>query len=251
MKMRPRWRSSTGAARQTIPCAPGSVIWPNVTAWKAAAFGQPLAWPEEERIALRFVLDHSVGLADRPGAAQDTAQALIDAGLRRALDCPAPSTLDRRIASWRAFHRMRNLPLLFAAPLVAEARIKARRAAARPRKPKSSRPLTRDVLEQLLATCDDSLRGLRDRAILMLGFASGGRRRSEIAALYRDDIGTDYYAAKGLLWIRLPEMKTTGRDDAPRLPLKGRAARAVTGWIEAARITSGPLFRPVSTAIRN
>ncbi len=34
----------------------------------------------------------------------------------------------------------------------------------------------------MLATCDDSLEGLRDRALLCFGFASGGRRRSEIAA---------------------------------------------------------------------
>jgi integrase len=222
-----------------------------VTAWKAAAFGQPLAWPEEERVALRFVLDHSIDLSDRAGTpAHDVARELIAAGLRRSLACPAPSTLDRRIASWRAFHRMKNLANPFAAPLVAEARVKARRAAARPRIPKSPRPVTREVLETLLATCDDSLRGLRDRAILMLGFASGGRRRSEIAGLYREDIGTEDFEARALIWIRLLETKTTRQDEAPRLPLKGRAARAVIGWVEAARIAKGPLFRPISKAGR-
>lgn len=36
----------------------------------------------------------------------------------------------------------------------------------------------------LLATCaSDSLRDVRDRAILMVAFASGGRRRNEIASL--------------------------------------------------------------------
>lgn len=221
-----------------------------VTAWKAAAFGRPLAWPEEERVALRFVLDHAIDLSDRPGPAQDAAQELIAQGLRRSLACPAPATLDRRIASWRAFHRMKNLPNPFAAPLVAEARVKGRRAAARPIAPKSPRPVTREVLERLLASCDDSLRGLRDRAVLMLGFASGGRRRSEIAHLYREDVGTEDFAAKGLLWLRLLETKTTRRDEAPRLPLKGRPARAVMAWIEAARIAQGPLFRPVSKADR-
>lgn len=34
----------------------------------------------------------------------------------------------------------------------------------------------------MLATCDDSLEGLRDRALLCFGLASCGRRRSEIAA---------------------------------------------------------------------
>jgi integrase len=42
--------------------------------------------------------------------------------------------------------------------------------------------ITLAELEAMLATCDDSLEGLRDRALLCFGFASGGRRRSEIAA---------------------------------------------------------------------
>ena len=221
-----------------------------IAAWKAASYGQALVWPEEDRVALRFVLDHATDLTHQPGPAQSAAQSLIQLGLRRTLACPAPATLDRRIASWRAFHRMRNLASPFAAPLIAAARQKARQAAARPRKPTSPRPVTRDLLEQLLATCDDSLRGLRDRAILMLGFASGGRRRSEITALHRDDIGTEDFAAKSLLWIRLLETKTTGPADAPRLPLKGRAARAVIGWITQAGIDQGPLFRPVSKSDR-
>ncbi|MEO8242343.1 MAG: tyrosine-type recombinase/integrase [bacterium] len=221
-----------------------------ISAWKAARFAAKPVWPEEEQVALRFVLDHSADLTDRPGAAQAAALDLIALGLRRSLACPAPATLDRRIASWRAFHRMRNLASPFTAPLVAAARQKARRANARPPAPKSARPLTRDVLEELLATCDDSLRGLRDRAILMLGFGSGGRRRSEITALYRDDIGTEDFAAKGLLWIRLLTTKTTSRAEAPRLPLKGRAARAVMGWIIEAGIETGPLFRPISRSGR-
>lgn len=221
-----------------------------IAAWKRARFGADLSWPEAENVALRFVLDHAVDLTEAPGKAQEAALALVGEGLRKSLACPAPATLDRRIASWRAFHRMRNLASPFEAPLVAAARIKARRAAARPRKPKSARPLTREVLERLIATCDYTLRGLRDRAILMLAFASGGRRRSEVTALHRADIGTDDYAERGLLWVRLLETKTTRKDEAPRLPLKGRAATAVMEWIRAAEITEGPLFRPVSQADR-
>ena len=221
-----------------------------IAAWKMAAFGQSLAWPEEEKVALRFILDHAQDLGDRPGAAQDVAMELMALGLRVALSCPAPATLDRRIASWQAFHRMRNLTSPFSAPLVQQARQKARRANARPRVPKSAKPVTRDVLEALLATCDNSHRGIRDRAMLMLAFASGGRRRSEMTALNVEDIGRDGFAAKGLLWIRLLETKTTKKDQAPKLPLKGRAARAVVHWLEATGITQGPLFRPVSKSDR-
>lgn len=221
-----------------------------LTAWKAAAFGAPLAWPEAEAVALRFVLDHSTDLHDGDSPARDAAEALIAAGLRKSLACPAPATLDRRIASWRAFHRMRNLPSPFEAPLIRQARGKARKAAARERTPKSAHPITRKVLEAMLATCEASHRSTRDRAVLMLGWGSGGRRRSEIAALNVDDIDARDFAAKGLIRIRLLSTKTTGPERAPRLPLKGRAARAVLDWIRLARLEDGPLFRPVSLADR-
>ncbi|MGO8528727.1 integrase, partial [Rhizobium ruizarguesonis] len=53
----------------------------------------------------------------------------------------------------------------------------------------SAKAVTGDVLARLLATCaTDSLLDLRDRAILMVAFASGGRRRSEIAGLRREQL---------------------------------------------------------------
>jgi integrase len=221
-----------------------------IAAWKMASFGRSLDWPEEEKVALRFILDHAQDLTEKPGPAQEVAMELIAIGLRRELTCPAPATLDRRIASWQAFHRMRNLPSPFSAPLVQQARQKARRANSRPRVPKSPKPVTRDILESLLATCDATHRGIRDRAMLMLAFASGGRRRSELTALNVEDIGLDEFPAKGLLWIRLLETKTTKRDQAPRLPMQGRAARALVHWLEVTGITAGPLFRPVSLSDR-
>lgn len=211
-----------------------------ITAWKQS----PLTWPEDESTALRFILDHSRTL-DAPDAAQAVATALITAGLRKSLKCPAPSTLDRRIASWRAFHRMRNLPSPFEAPLIRQARAKARRAAARAPAPKSTNPITLEVLENMLKTCGPTTRGLRNRAILMLGWASGGRRRSEITGLMFEDISLKDYA-DDLIWIRLLETKTTSKSTTPRLVLKGRAAGALFDWIKAAKITDGPLFRPIS-----
>ena len=43
--------------------------------------------------------------------------------------------------------------------------------------------LTREPLEALLKACDDgTLVGLRDSALLLFAFSSGGRRRSEVTA---------------------------------------------------------------------
>ncbi|MBO9433616.1 tyrosine-type recombinase/integrase [Ruegeria sp. R13_0] len=223
-----------------------------VTAWKAARFDLALRWPEAEATALAFVLDHARDLNDAPpeDRARQVAEALIAQGLRKSLACPAPSTLDRRIASWLAFHRMKNLASPFDAPQVKQARSKARRAAARPPAPKSQHPITRDVLEQLLATCRGSRRDCRDRAILMLGWASGGRRRSEITGLMFDDVSLKEFDQKSLVWISLLETKTTTKGETPRLVLKSRAAQALVHWIEVGQIKTGPLFRPVSKADR-
>jgi len=100
-----------------------------VTAWKAARIGVALDWPESEATALAFLLDHARDLSDAPpeDIARQAAEALIAQGLRKTLACPAPSTLDRHIASWLGFHRMKNLTSPFDSALVKQARAKARR----------------------------------------------------------------------------------------------------------------------------
>lgn len=223
-----------------------------LTAWKRAAFGDELTWPEGEAVALRFIIDHASDLGEAAAGdpARMAAEALIGQGLRRSLARPAPATLDRRIASWQAFHRMRNLPSPFDAPLVRQARGKARRAAAHDPARKSQNPITREVLEALLNACGPGIRGLRDRAILMTGFGSGGRRRSELSGLDREAIGLDDFDEEGLVWLRLAQTKTTRQGRTPRLVLKGRPARALVAWIDAAGITGGPLFRPISKSGR-
>ena len=48
-------------------------------------------------------------------------------------------------------------------------------------------PLTKPLLNQLLSTCDDSLRGLRNQVLLRLGYETM-RRRSELCAFKFEDI---------------------------------------------------------------
>lgn len=219
-----------------------------IQAWKKLSFGSALDWPETEAVALRFVLDHSRDLstASQHDPSRQTAEALVAFGLRRSLDCPAPSTLDRRIASWRALHRMRDLPSPFEASLVRQARQKARKAAARPPAPKSQNPVTRDLLKAMLDATGPGLRGLRDRAILLLGWSSGGRRRSEIVSFNVEDLDLTEFDARGIVWLRLLATKTTAKGKTPRLVLKGAAARAVVAWLDATGLTSGPVFRKIT-----
>jgi len=225
-----------------------------LAAWKLARLGEPLSWPESEQVALLFLLDHT-----RPDAeGRAAAAALAAAGLRRGTAPPAAATLDRRVASWSSFHRMRGLASPFARPRLRAARAKARKAAPRPR-PHSQNPITREVLEALLAVPDPTLRGLRDRALLLTAWASGGRRRSEVTGLRLEDVDR---GDPDCLWITLRGTKTTRAAETPRLPLKGRAARLLEAWIEAIEPETGPhsgkaaayghpaLFRPISKADR-
>ena len=213
-----------------------------------AALKQSLIWPESEATALRFLLDHSRDLTFAPATdpARLAAEVLIAAGLRRALVCPAPATLDRRIASWRAFHRMKNLTSPFDAPLLRQSRAKGRVATARGVAPKSANPITKDILRQLLSAAGPGLRGTRDRALLLLGWASGGRRRAEIVSLDVTDLDLSGFDTEGLVWLRLPGTKTTAIGKTPQLVLTGLAARAVVAWIDATGITGGPLFRRIT-----
>ena len=116
--------------------------------------------------------------------------------------------------------------------------------------------MTGDVLAKLIATCTgDSLADIRDRAILLTAFASGGRRRSELADLRVEDlveedpVPTDPQdpASPGLpcLLINLGRTKTTSADDNASSLLIGRPVLALKLWLSRAKIESGPVFRAI------
>ncbi|WP_143151493.1 site-specific integrase, partial [Rhizobium tibeticum] len=117
---------------------------------------------------------------------------------------------------------------------------------------KSAKAVTGDVLSRLLATCEsDSLRDLRDRAILMVAFASGGRRRSEIAGLRREQLTVEPPIAVPdgpplpSLAIHLGRTKTSTGEQDDIVYLTGRPVEALNAWMTAAKIESGSVFRAI------
>ena len=105
--------------------------------------------------------------------------------------------------------------------------------------------LTADLL-QVLAHLDTGLLGCRDRALLLTGF-SGGLRRSELAALDLEDV--TWVAEGAVLTLRRSKTDQQGRGRQVAIPRGSHPATcpiaALKAWLEAARITSGPLFRAV------
>jgi integrase len=113
----------------------------------------------------------------------DIDQALGANGYKTRLGAPAPNTLVHRIAVLSKAHQLAKQPNPCADPLVRELLAQTRRAyAKRGARPRKQRALTKDPLQAVLATFDDSLRGKRDRALLLFAWATGGRRRSEVAS---------------------------------------------------------------------
>lgn len=101
--------------------------------------------------------------------------------------------------------------------------------------------LVAGMLEKIPA---DSLKGKRDRAILLLGF-SGALRRSEIVALDVEDLET---REEGIVvTIRRSKTDQEGAGQVIAIPNgeRLRPVEAIQAWIEAAGIEEGAIFRPV------
>lgn len=106
--------------------------------------------------------------------------------------------------------------------------------------------LTYDVLS-LLVTCDPhSLAGVRDRALLLVGYM-GAFRRSELVALDVEDLED---RPEGLaLNLRRSKVDQEGHGRRKVLVYGSGPATcpviALRAWLAQAAITEGPVFRPV------
>jgi len=220
-------------------------------AWHQARFGVSLALPVPEATVIQFIVDH-LAHNDRghlrielPPAID---QVLVAAGMKGKPGPLALATVVHRVAVLSSLHTLRSSENPCEAPAVRHLLSRSRRACAkRGERPRKKTAITADMLRAMLATCDDSLLGLRDAALLTFGFATGGRRRSEIAsATYENlrragDAGYTYFLGHGKTLQAGPSAGST-----PDKPLFGLAADAMAAWLNASKITQGPLFRSLS-----
>lgn len=230
-------------------------------AWCQAATRSPLPWPAPEALLIKFIAHHLWDPLKRKtdlahGMPEDVAAALRTAELLRSDGPHAPNTVRRRLSSWSTLTQWRGLKGKFNAPGVRSALKLAVRASARPRTRKSKRAVTAEVLSALLkAAAGDRLVDVRDRALLLTAFASGGRRRSEIAGLRVEQIAEEEPVPADpndpqsgrlpCLSLNLGRTKTTENDSTATVLLVGRPVTTLTQWLERADITQGPVFRGI------
>lgn len=226
-------------------------------AWSLASTGKSLPWPAPEALALKFVAHHlwdpEKRLADpEHGIPAEVQEKLRSQGFLRSSGPHAPDTVRRRLATWSTLTKWRGFEGSFGSPALKSAIRLAVRATPRPRKRKSAKAVTGEILSKLVATCTtDSLRDIRDRAILMVAFASGGRRRSEIAGLRKEQlhpeepIQSDGAPPLPSLSIHLGRTKTSGAENDEVVYVTGRPVDALNAWLSASKIDSGSVFRAI------
>lgn len=111
--------------------------------------------------------------------------------------------------------------------------------------PRRKKAITPAILRKMLDALPDGLRGRRDRAILLVGWASA-MRRSELAAMRVEDVTFTDYGAR----ILIPKSKTDQEGEGQYVQLeKGQGdlcpVSALRDWLSAAGIQSGSVFRGV------
>ena len=167
------------------------------------------------------------------------------------------ATLERRLSGicWR--YRQLGQPLDASDRHISTVLAGIRRKHARP--PFQKAAIFADELLAMIATLEMDLRGLRDRAILALGFA-GGLRRSEIVGL---DCGPGQ-SEDGTGWIEIyPAGENPNNDGGVLLQISGKTGwreveigrgskpetcpvALLETWMRLGRIGHGPLFRPIA-----
>jgi integrase len=159
-----------------------------------------------------------------------------------------PRTLALRLTALAQWHALQGFPDPTADPAVRKTLKGITRTCGKPKKKAKALPV--EDLERIVATLaqDHSLTALRNNALLQIGFF-GALRRSELTALTVEELA---WEPDGLV-ITLARSKTDqegegisraipyGSPDGICCPL-----HALKRWLDAADITSGPVFRRIT-----
>ena len=154
-------------------------------------------------------------------------------------------TIEKAVGAIAHAHSRANVPSPHGTARVTETMAGIRRALGVA--PNQKAPLMADALRRVCKTKPSTTAQMRDRALLLLGFA-GAFRRSELVALQVSDL---VFAEDGLeVTIRRSKVDQEGRGRKLGIPLGASVAvcpvRAVRRWLDAAGIASGAVLRGVN-----
>lgn len=155
------------------------------------------------------------------------------------------ASLARRLTAIGQAHHLAGVPLDTRHPVIRETWKGIRNTLGSAQKAK--RPILTEDLRQMVGLFSDTLIGIRDRALLLLGF-SGAFRRSELVGLNMEHLS---FCRDGLT-VLLERCKTDqqGAGRHVGIPYGSNPAtcpvRNLQDWLRVSEITSGPLFRSIN-----
>ena len=223
-------------------------------AWYALTYGHPLALPVDPAAVAQFIADYAEGgvEAKRSDSFERVDAALVAGGFKAAVGPMRFSTMKQRLAGLCAFHAERGFQNPVAHPTVQVLLKSARKQARLAGRllPGKKRPILKDDLLALSASLGGDVVSVRDRAIILFGWATGGRRRSEIAAATFENLEAAGADHPNEFTYRLTGTKAQGDYDVDLVPLRGPAAIAMREWMAALASQglscTGPIFRRIA-----
>ncbi len=154
------------------------------------------------------------------------------------------ATLARRLAGIRAAHVERGFPDPTKGDLIRLTFRGIRRKYGRPQRLVAA--LRTEHLSVLTSVLGNSTHDLRDRALLLIGFA-GAFRRSELSAIQCDWITRTEQGISVVLRKSKTDQESKGRTVViPRVGGQICPVAALEAWLEASEIKEGVLFRRIS-----
>ena len=105
--------------------------------------------------------------------------------------------------------------------------------------------INKDLLNKMVAATDDSLRGVRDKTILLVAYDSLCRQ-SELVSLEFEDVLIN--KKEGSVKLKLRKSKTDPDGVGKNLYLSSNAQLALREWINKSKISSGKIFRSVTSS---
>jgi site-specific recombinase XerD len=109
---------------------------------------------------------------------------------------------------------------------------------------KQANAITREILEVMLSATDHSLRGYRDRALLLVGYDTMCRR-SELVNIGVRNIGQQNRNPTTAA-IFIEQSKTDQEGHGRWLAISKPASSALNDWLEMSKIEEGHLFRGIN-----
>ncbi len=150
----------------------------------------------------------------------------------------SPATIRRRIASLTSIFNLLELNNPFIKPEVTLAIKRMHRQKGNVQR--QAEPLTRELLDKMLLTCPNNVKGIRDQVLLLLGYETM-RRRSELCSFRFSDISL---LPNGKSSIRLNFSKTDQFGQGKLISISGNLHNLLTKW-QAITNDNGYILRGV------